>query len=495
MSQKEVDEMVSLLNRENKGLQSSLSSIYAPPVPLEEAYEEEDETEEDENDAPVRNRTVGDWISSPFAKLALAGVGVAGLMGFIAMMIIPSETAKKPSPSVSPSPLTPPTPIAKDETPDYKAALAVQTQAKARARKESDSKPLPRLPVKKTELPVPRPEPVRASIPAPIPAPVASIPAPAPMPVVNISRSIPQVPERPIETPDQEWNRLSAQGTYGQVPPETSATLVSDNTPASDATGSDTASNPIDSQTDSNTDIVQPNRQSANVDRNIASASTDVVNSGVKELSQKRTEGVSAASSLPLLSYAQTPGGAKKVLIGSQINAEVVSTVAIPQNISNIASPQSESPKVLLKLRDDLKAVDGSVVIPQGSTIVAAMLGADPSLGGVRLQATEVVIGSDEFALPPGIEIRGDGNPMLPVQRLNQPRSQSSNRLVPSILGGIANAAASRIDSTGIAGNVVSNVINPSGLSNGYSNGFENSPWVIKAGQKAQIYANQTLIF
>lgn len=496
MAQTEVDEMVALLNRENAAIQLQPASSYSNAKRhemFEREIEPEYDDESDDDDLPTENRTVGDWISSPFSKLALAGVGVAGFLGFIGMMILPSGSSKKSDTSPTPTPLSTPS-QAKKESPDYRAALALQTQANAKKTKPVGT--LPTVKVNKTTDPPLKPI-AASSAPAPIetrvqrvlpliaPPPPESVPAPAPR-VAHNTISTPS-PSIPAETPDQEWNRLSNENNYGQVPTGTSATLVANSATNDGGDTAEDSSNPIDSsQTDSARDVVALNSDS----------STPNIANSTKQLTRKQTSNQfspdlnSDAPSLPRLSYAQTPGGPKKVLIGSQTSAEVVSTVAVFN--TNTASVQSGT-KVLLKLKDDLKAVDGSVVIPKNSTIVASMGGVNA--GGVSLQPLEVVIGTEEFALPPGIVIRGDGSPLLSAQRLHNSRSQSGNRLVPAILGGLANSAVNRIDSTGVAGNVVGNVLNTSGLSNASDSNLDANPWTIKAGQKVQIYANQTLVF
>jgi hypothetical protein len=108
----------------------------------------------------------------------------------------------------------------------------------------------------------------------------------------------------------------------------------------------------------------------------------------------------------------------QQLMVGTTASAKLVTPIVWGKRLTNNTDKSSQTPtkgeKFIVQLTEPLSTESGFVSLPKGSQIVAQVTDIQKS-GLVQLEATQVVIDSQEYVLPPGaISIRGNsGQPLI----------------------------------------------------------------------------------
>ena len=108
----------------------------------------------------------------------------------------------------------------------------------------------------------------------------------------------------------------------------------------------------------------------------------------------------------------------QQLMVGTTASAKLITPIVWAKRSTNSTDKNSQTPtkgeKFIVQLTEPLSTESGLVSLPKGSQIVAQVTDIQKS-GLVQLEATQVVIDSQEYVLPPGaISIRGNsGQPLI----------------------------------------------------------------------------------
>jgi hypothetical protein len=450
--------------------------------------------------------------SNPFAKLALVGAGtfmvvlVAGL--FLTQLM--SGTGNKPKKNnlVAPQTRSLPTPASgveqlqtEVETLKTKLALAEQAQAiKLAQQKLRSAPPVAVKPISPTPtllrtptplrtvyitkvVPVERPRLRQSPIPTPTMISPALPPSPPPSPVA-IVKPVTPVTVKPTPDPLEEWARLAKLGSYGQVAVARTSTATSF-APS----------------------VAQPE---------------PVATNRVQPLLRNPRPRPTLAPETSTFSQAQR--SLKSVAVGTSVKA-VLATAVFGETTRSTNSSRKEDRKNLfvVRLKEPLKAVDGSVVLP-AKTELLTEINSLSDQGLLQLNVVKAIIQNNgnlvERSLPENALLINapEGKPLVASQFSNK-GSVLGMDVGQFVLGGIGKAAElfNRTESqvTYSGGNTIVTNSNPrrnilAGVLEGgvrtvvpqisqrnqqaISQMMQRSNiWFLPAGKEVEVYVNQSL--
>lgn len=359
--------------------------------------------EEEEDDAvdPRTAKTKVGLLNSPFTRIAL--IGGTGLLAFGALGLFLSSVmggkeqqvaVPKPSPTVAATadPTQAPTQEGKYKT---ETALAGQRQA------------LGGLDPKQQPSPSTTPKPQASVAPQPTPVAIASVPLPLPAPTTLLATSFERGQTKP-DDPVEKWRTIASMGSYGQVP----------------AGGSNSAyTTPVPTPVPTTAFIPTPIVPVAP----IASAS-------------------SATPIRQLRSSSATPGLRDRpiamVLTGSSASGQLATGVVLSGDNSTPVNPDSPTAtKYLVTLKASLKDANGEEALPSGASVVMVAKSFSQQSGVAEFQATSVIVGNKEYALPTGaLVVRGENGAPLTLAKRGGSGGGLFQSILPAFFAGISQA-------------------------------------------------------
>ncbi|MBF2005375.1 MAG: TrbI/VirB10 family protein [Chlorogloeopsis fritschii C42_A2020_084] len=401
--------------------------------------------------------------SNPFAKLALVGTGTLILVLFAGIFLtqLMNGSTKKPSRNNIVAPQTRSQPTTETrleqlegevETLKTKLALAEQAQAVKLAQQQlRNIKPASPTPAPVQPTPRARQNVALQRTPTPVrtvyvtrvverPAQVPQTPQPPVIPQLPPSPPQPPVANTqptPTPTPDplQEWARLAKLGSYGQVLVAAKPNNVN-------------TSNPSTVQNDTPEPIVNTRTNRTPSPR---------TNTRYQPREETPTPVVSQASS----------GSSKSIPVGTSAKA-VLATGVFGETSRATNSSRNESRKnvFVVRLKEPLKAADGSVVLPAKTELLTEIRSLSDQ-GLLQLNVVKAIIQKDgnltERSLPESaMLINGSQGKPLVANQFSKKGSLMSRDAGQFVLGGIGKAAElfNRTESeviTTATGTVVSN--------------------------------------
>jgi hypothetical protein len=324
--------------------------------------------------------------TSPWIMLLLVGSGVllivlvvgVGLGGFVNI----DTHASAPAP---PQPNATPTPTAEEANGELQTKVALTTQTQELADfKNQTAKPKPPAKVKPVTKQTPTVTPViRTAPPQPVPIvaqlrefpPVKRTPTAwepvrsTPQPVMR-SQAAPSAPADPM----QQWLAAANVGNYGSVSP-TNSTQTAAAQPTNDSTNSNYQ--PTD---------YQPSDTTTN-DTDSLSGGIGQAPRTMSETNYPSSEAVAPAhqpsgSGYPTVDYSNS---VNNLVVGARADGKLETPLAWSGSLDS-----STGQNFLVKLKDPLKAGNGSVVVPKGSYLVARVTSATDS-GIIQMSAVSVL--------------------------------------------------------------------------------------------------------
>ncbi|MCC5611320.1 hypothetical protein LC612_32385 [Nostoc sp. CHAB 5834] len=416
----------------------------------------EDSATPQESSQPQDVQTKQPLSSNPFAKLGLVGAATLAIV-LVGGVFLSQLMSSNPKPKTIVAPQVPEQPTDEStsqqlagEVDTLKTKLALTEQAEMvkaaqqqlRTAKSASTVPLqqPSVSSRGTERVIPTPPPTAyvpqrvtveriVKVPASQPLPSRQLPVvqPSPQAVVNIA---PPSPPSPL----QEWKRLAKLGSYGQV----DATNQSNNI----AVASESANNP-----------------------------------------QAQTPPPETPA--PAVSQAQ-PLGQKSLAVGTSAKAVLATAIFGETTTRSGGGDETSGSKnvFVIRLQDDLKAKDGTTVIPANTEFLAEISSINEQ-GLLQMNVTKLISQNDgnptEQSLPNNaIIVRGtQGKPLIASKYPGQSSSIASMDLGLFVLGGLGKAAEliNRPDTKlmPLYGNYGNNTVNPDGTVNETDDGNTNS--------------------
>lgn len=390
-------------------------------------------------DSPHEGKTQPNFYSNPFAKFGAVGLVMLVVFGSAATVLNSIMSGSlKTAPSTKYSPQSKPkVEIADDsnerETGKLKAELALSTQAekiksveRAKNPKTTASKPK----VKPTSEPFttsniqPTPTrksstPVRNQIvsrpPRPTRVPYIPRPKPQALPVryspprvaqkpefQPTAISKPTVPKNEKIDPMEEWTKISRLGSYG-------SSVIAAN---------------LDEQTSEST--VNNTRQEQ--PKQIIPSATLVKAAYTTQISNNDELEPLYNEEAAIIGYENN----YQLQVGESVDGKLLTPLIWSKHQNNKPDQQSKnkstSNKFVIELEQPLNTVQGEVVIPLGSQVVAQINNVTEG-GLVELQATQVVIDGKEYILPQSaIAIRGNKGKPLIASRSNSKTGEIARR-------------------------------------------------------------------
>ena len=253
-----------------------------------------------------------------------------------------------------------------------------------------------------------------------------------------------------------------------------------------------------------------------------------------QDLARSSTEPTSQSEQAQLASSQVNPAEEASILNSTPVRQLTVGGMAPGQLVTPViwagaakSATQAETPeKFIVQLAQPLTDKDGSVTLPQGTQIVATVVGINES-GLAQLEATQAIVDGQEYVLPPrAIDIRGtDGQPLIASkwrdkgkaiaqgdataflfgslsrvgQVLTQPDSESST----SVGGyGYSSTTASRSGGRNVLGAVLDGGFTPLAQQILKRNEqrvqeITSRPdvWYVRAGENVQVFVNRSFEF
>ncbi|MBV6625117.1 MAG: conjugal transfer protein TrbI [Rivularia sp. (in: Bacteria)] len=404
-------------------------------------------------DSPHEGKTQPNFYSNPFAKFGAVGLVMLVVFGSAATVLNSIMSGSlKTAPSTKYSPQSKPkVEIADDsnerETGKLKAELALSTQAekiksveRAKSPKMAVSKPKPKVeptseplitskesvtpPTRKSSTPVRNQ--IASRPPRPTRGPYIPPPKPQPLPVrYNPPKRVPSIPKfQPTANriskptvpknekidPMEEWTKISRLGSYGSsVIATTSDEQVSEST--------------VD-------------KTILEVPKQIIPSATLVKAAYTNQISNNNELEPLHSEEAAIIGYENN----YQLQVGSSVEGKLLTPLIWSKHQSKTSNKQSKnkskSDKFVIELEQPLNTVQGEVVIPLGSQVVAQINNVNQG-GLVELQATQVLINGQEYILPPGaIAIRGKSGKPLIASRLNSKKGEIARRDVETFAVG-----------------------------------------------------------
>ena len=395
-------------------------------------------------DSPHEGKTQPNFYSNPFAKFGAVGLVMLVVFGSAATVLnsIMSGSLKTAPTTEYSKQSKPKVEIADNpqerETGKLKAELALSTQAekiksveRAKTPKTTASKPkvkptsepfttsnIQPTPTRKSSTPVTNQ--IASRPPRPTRVPYIPRPKPQPLPVrYNPPKRVPSIPkfqptanriskpnapklEEKID-PMEEWTKISRLGSYG-------SSVIATNSDEQASEG-----------TINNTVKEQPKQiiPSATLVK-VADYTTQTSNNN--ELEPLHTEEAA------IIGYENN----YQLQVGESVEARLLTPLIWSKHQNNNSDQQSKnkskSENFIIELEQPLNTVQGEVVIPLGSQVVAQINNVNQG-GLVELQATQVLINGQEYILPPNaIAIRGNKGKPLIASRLNSQKGEVARR-------------------------------------------------------------------
>ena len=396
-------------------------------------------------DSPHEGKTQPNFYSNPFAKFGAVGLVMLVVFGSAATVLnsIMSGSLKTAPPTQYSKQSKPKVEIADDsnerETGKLKAELALSTQAekiksveRAKSPKTAVSKPKPKVkptsepfttskvqvtPTRKSSTPLRNQ--IVSRPPRPTRVPYIPRPKPQPLPVSYSPPRVPQIPkfqptanriskptapklEEKID-PMEEWTKISRLGSYGS-----SVIATNSDEQASEST--------IDNTIQEEPKHIIP---SATL---VKAADYTTQTSNKNELEPLHSEEAA------IIGYENN----YQLQVGESVEGKLLTPLIWSKHQNNNPDQQSKnkskSDKFVIELEQPLNTVQGEVVIPLGSQVVAQINNVNQG-GLVELQATQVLINGQEYILPPNaIAIRGNKGKPLIASRLNSKKGEIARR-------------------------------------------------------------------
>ncbi|MEO1433215.1 MAG: TrbI/VirB10 family protein [Cyanobacteria bacterium J06633_8] len=396
-------------------------------------------------DSPHEGKTQPNFYSNPFAKFGAVGLVMLVVFGSAATVLnsIMSGSLKTAPPTQYLSQSKPKVEIAQNpqerETGKLKAELALSTQAEkiksiegAKSPKTAVSKPKPKVnptnkpfitskvqvtPTRESSTPIRNQ--IASRPPRPTRVPYIPRPKPQPLPVsYSPPRRVPSIPKfqpsanrisKPTTSkleektdPMEEWTKISRLGSYG-------SSVITANSEEQ------TSESTID-----NTVLELPKQIMPSATLVKAVHTTQVSNNNELEpLYSEEAAIIGYENNYQLQVGESVEGKLLTPLIWSKHQSK---------NLSQQSKNKSKSDKFVIELEQPLNTVQGEVVIPLGSQVVAQINNVNQG-GLVELQATQVLINGQEYILPPNaIAIRGNKGKPLIASRLNSKKGEIARR-------------------------------------------------------------------
>ena len=420
------------------------------PADIEDSSAANIDNYQPQTDEPTSNVTQKPLSANPFAKASLVGAGTLAVVMFAGGFL--SQMMSNDQPQITQNAIqsrTPAKPTAKprveqlqEEVEGLKTRLALSQQldaVKAAQQKLRMVKPTPSTP-KVTTKPTPQPRPrtipriSRSMVPPRPQAPqvrivevpkivrvnrTAEVPQPKPQPKKEATPVLPPIvppPELPIPqqplveiepppqpNPMQEWARLAKLGSYGQV-------SIDENQTVSNRTST----------------------RKAEVEREVRERETE--SKPEREISTRRASASSRRNS-------------KTIPVGSSVKAVLATPVYGETTTSRRGREQEENNNVyVVRLKQSLKAADGTTAIPKGSQIYTKVDSISES-GLMQLEIVKLTMRENgemtEKTLPQNsLMIRGKkGKPLIAKQYNNNKSSVARRDAISFIAGGVGKAA------------------------------------------------------
>lgn len=355
--------------------------------------------EEDEDVDPRTAKTKVGLLNSPFTRIGL--IGGTGLLAFGALgLFLTSVTGgkeqqvavPKPSPTVvaTADPTQAPTQEGR-----YKTETALAGQRQALGGIDPKQQPSPSATPKPQASATPQPPVAISSVPLPLPAPTTLLS----MPTVDRGQT---KPDDPVE----KWRTIASIGSYGQMPA---------------GSGSSAYAAPVP------TPIATP----AFVPAPVAPIASAFSATPIRQLR-------SGSSSVPGLRDRPIA----MVLTGASAAGQLATGVVLSGDNSTPISPDSPTAtKYLVTLKAPLKDANGEEALPSGASVVMVAKSFSQQSGVAEFQATAVIVGNKEYALPTGaLVVRGTNGAPLTLAKRGGSGGGLFQSILPAFFAGISQA-------------------------------------------------------